>query len=318
LAEKVKRLTVLVTGGAGFIGSHIIDSLTAQDFKVICIDNLSTGRIENINKQAVFYKIDICDSAIRHIFKDEKPNIVIHHAAQVNVQKSLTFPLDDANTNILGSINIFENCVRHGVKKVVYASSAAIYGEPKYLGIDEQHPIYPQSCYGISKYVTEHYLRVFGLKNKLKYTVLRYANVYGPRQEENGGVVSKFFLDILAGNYPVIYGNGQQTRDFIYVMDVVNANLQAIRLANGKVLNISTNKDISINDLYRKIIKISNINVKPIFKEKREGDVSQSYLDNIRAERELKWKAITSLEDGLQETYKYYCTHVRGDFFNSF
>ncbi|MDD3365317.1 MAG: NAD-dependent epimerase/dehydratase family protein, partial [Syntrophomonas sp.] len=268
-------ITVLVTGGAGFIASHIIDKLIAQGYRVACIDNLSSGRIENINSQAVFYNIDISDTAIGQIFKNEKPKIVIHHAAQVDVQISLAKPLNDANTNIIGSLNVFENCVRHGVKKVTYASSAAVYGEPKYLGIDENHPVDPQSCYGLSKYTPEYYLKIFSALHKLKYTVLRYANVYGPRQGEKGegGVVSKFFLDMLKGKSPVIYGDGNQTRDFIYVTDVVNANLNAINRADGEILNISTNQGISINELYLMMSKMLDLSVKPLFGKQREGDI---------------------------------------------
>ncbi len=301
-------VTVLVTGGAGFIASHIIDKLIAQGYRVVCIDNLSSGRIENINSQAVFYNIDVCDRGIGQIIEDEKPKVVIHHAAQVDVQQSLSKPLDDANTNIIGSLNVFENCLIHGVKKVIYASSAAVYGEPKHLGIDEDHPVNPQSCYGLSKYTPEYYLKIFAEVHKLKYTVLRYANVYGPRQGEKGegGVISKFFLDMLKGKSPVIYGDGNQTRDFIYVMDVVNANLNAINQADGEILNIGTNQEISINELYLMMSKILDYSVKPIFAKKRDGDIRNSYLDNSKAQRLLTWRSQFSLEEGLKETYNYY------------
>jgi UDP-glucose 4-epimerase len=306
--------TVLVTGGAGFIASHIIDKLILTGCRVACIDNLSSGRIENINNQAAFYKADICDNEVSSIFIDEKPKIVIHHAAQIDVERSLNRPLDDADTNIIGSLNVFENCLRNGVKKIIYASSAAVYGEPKYLGINEDHPIDPQSCYGISKYTPEYYLKVFAAKHKFKYTVLRYANVYGPRQGANGegGVISRFFSNMIKGKPPIIYGDGNQTRDFIYIMDVVEANLNAIRLGEGEILNIGTNQGTSINELYSTMSKILGFAEKALNREQREGDILNSWLDNSKAQKALKWRPQISLEAGLQRTYQYYINRLKG------
>ncbi len=303
-------ITVIVTGGAGFIASHIIDKLIVQGYRVVCIDNLSCGQIENVNSQAVFYNIDMGDNRIDSIFKAEKPQVVIHHAAQVEVEQSLNKPVDDAQTNIIGSLNVFENCVRNGVQKVIYASSAAVYGEPLYLGIDENHPIKPQSCYGISKHTPEYYLQVLAAHHKLKYTVLRYANVYGPRQGEKGegGVVSRFFIDMLKERSPIIFGDGNQTRDFIYVGDVVNANLNAIQLGDGEVMNISTHQQMSVNQLFLVISKILNFAGKPQYSEPRAGDILNSYLDNRKAQRILNWQAQFSLEAGLKETCRYYCS----------
>ncbi|HEX3033100.1 MAG TPA: NAD-dependent epimerase/dehydratase family protein, partial [Bacillota bacterium] len=203
-------MKVLVTGGAGFIGSHIADKLVEKGHEVVVVDNLSTGSRDNVNAMCTFYELDITDARLEQIFCREKPQIVIHHAAQIEVPKSLAAPALDANVNILGTINILECCRRYGVTKLVYASSAAVYGTPAYLPIDEKHPISPLSNYGVSKYAAELYIKCYAQLYGVDYTVLRYANVYGPRQSHSGegGVISIFASGLLAGKAPLIQGNG--------------------------------------------------------------------------------------------------------------
>jgi len=304
-------MRILVTGGAGFIGSHLVDRLLQAGHRVIIIDNLSTGNIENVNPQAVFYLLDIREQAIEEVFRWERPEVVLHHAAQVSVQESFANPLYDASTNVIGSLNVFENCVRYGVQKVIYASSAAVYGEPCYLGIDEAHPIAPLSCYGLSKYTPELYLQVLNATYGLRFTVLRYANVYGPRQVANGeeGVVAVFFTKLMHGEAPVIFGDGQQTRDFIFVGDVVAANLQALKRGDGAVINIGTNSRISVNELYQMVQALMPKRVAPRYAAKREGDLLHSFLDNTKAKQLLDWEPVWTLPEGLRETFAYYRQH---------
>ena len=212
-------MEVLVTGGAGFIGSNIVDGLIEADHQVIVVDNLSTGKKENLNEQAEFYNLDLEDQELKEIFRENEISHVIHHAAQIDVQHSIKDPLFDAQNNILSTINLLECCRAYNVKKIIYASSAAVYGEPDYLPVDEDHPIKAMSPYGISKHTPEHYIKMYSELYNLKYTIFRYANVYGPRQDPKGegGVVSIFVDKMLAEERPVIFGDGQQTRDFVLI-----------------------------------------------------------------------------------------------------
>ncbi|HCD08834.1 MAG TPA: UDP-glucose 4-epimerase [Thermoanaerobacter sp.] len=301
-------MKVLVTGGAGFIGSHVVDLLIENGYEVIIVDNFSTGKEEFINKKAIFYKKDITDENLCEIFKKEKPDYVIHQAAQIEVQKSIDNPVFDAKVNILGTVYLLECCRKSGVKKVIYASSAAVYGNPEYLPIDEKHKVNPISYYGISKHTPEHYFEVYRQLYGLKYTILRYANVYGIRQDPKGegGVISIFIDKMLKGERPIIFGDGNQTRDFVYVKDVAKANLLALERGDNEVVNISTNKPTSINELVEIMNKIMNTSLKPIYAEPRKGDIIHSYLDNKKALDVLGWKPEYSLEEGLRETIEYY------------
>ncbi|HWP96292.1 MAG TPA: NAD-dependent epimerase/dehydratase family protein [Syntrophomonadaceae bacterium] len=295
---------VLVTGGAGFIASHITDQLVIAGYEVVVIDNLSSGRLENVHRLAKIYCEDICSPVVESIFKTEEPLYVIHHAAQTNVTASLKDPIYDAKVNIIGSINIFENCVKYSVQKVVYASSAAVYGEPLYLGLDEEHPVAPRSFYGLSKYSCEQYLASYAGLYGLNYAVLRYANVYGPRQRDDGegGVVSIFTGNLLNKRVLPIYGSGEQTRDFVYVKDVVEANIKALASQENLVVNIGSGRAITVNHLYHKLAKLMDIQTQPIYAQARPGDILHSYFDISRAERCLGWKPATGLEYGLEAT----------------
>lgn len=302
-------MRVLVTGGAGFIGSNIVDKLITLGNEVVIIDNLSTGKPENINSRAKHYKVDILSSQeVDNIFNFERPEYVIHHAAQIDVGKSIEDPLFDAQVNILGTINILKACQKYKVEKIVYSSSAAVYGIPEYLGVDELHKIEPISFYGISKYTPELYIKTFAHLYEIKYTILRYANVYGIRQDPKGegGVISIFVDKFITDETPIIYGDGEQTRDFIYVDDIVNANIASLSKGDNEIYNISTNSPISINQLVNLMSSLTNKEVQPSYKEARVGDIKHSHLKNEKAINELGWKPQYELSNGLKETLNYY------------
>jgi len=233
---------------------------------------------------------------------------VVHLAAQVDVQRSLREPLADAETNILGAVNLLEACRRFNVGKVIYASSAAVYGSPAYLPVDEKHPVEPQSPYGASKHTVEHYLRIYGEVYGVRYTALRYANVYGPRQDATGegGVVAIFVDKLLNGEAPKIFGDGEQTRDFVFVKDVAAANLAALHRGDGMILNVSTGAGLSVNSLFQTLKKITGSGLTPVNCLPRPGDITHSYLANEKAREALEWRPLHSLEEGLRETVKFY------------
>ena len=308
-------MNILVTGGAGFIGSNIVDKLVERGDKVVIVDNLSSGKRENINKKAKFYKINLLSSVLKEIFEKENITHVIHHAAQIDVQKSFEDTMYDANNNIVGTLNLLNYCVKYNVKKIIYASSAAVYGEPDYLPVDEEHPIKAMSPYGISKHTPEHYIKMYNEVHNLDYTILRYANAYGPRQDPKGegGVISIFVDNMLAGHNPVIYGNGEQTRDFIYVGDLVSANVAALNRGNNELVNISCNTRDSVNDLYRTINEILGMNLKAIYKDAKPGDIKHSVLDNSKAKKVLDWEPKNNLKEGLIKTINYYAKEIGQD-----
>ncbi|WP_019915137.1 NAD-dependent epimerase/dehydratase family protein [Paenibacillus sp. HW567] len=295
-------MKILVTGGCGFIGSHIVDELISNGHEVMVIDNLSTGLITNLNKSAYFCEVDFMTSEAERLIIEFQPEIVFHHAAQVSVQKSMFNPIDDATTNILGTIKLLEYCSNAGVKKIIYASSAAAYGNPNYLPIDEEHPIRPVSYYGISKHTPEQYIKTFCSTKELSFTILRYANVYGKRQDSTGegGVIAIFLDRLLNKEVPIFFGDGEQTRDFIYVKDIVNANLFVINNGDNEVFNVSTGSGVSLNNLYDLMNKGLNTNISPKYERPRKGDILHSYLDNGKL-RELGWSPQYSIESGLND-----------------
>ncbi|WP_409344174.1 NAD-dependent epimerase/dehydratase family protein [Paenibacillus sp. MBLB4367] len=301
-------MRVMVTGGAGFIASHLVDSLIELGHEVAVVDNMSTGKNDFLNKTAKFYNFDITSSTLNYAFKDFNPEIVYHHAAQIDVQHSLKDPVFDAKVNILGTIALLEQCKAHEVRKVVYASSAAVYGHPDYLPVDEQHPLRPISYYGISKHTPEHYIQTYANLYDLDFTILRYANAYGIRQDPKGegGVISIFLDKLLRGETPVIYGDGEQTRDFVYVKDIVSANIAALTRGSRALYNISYNLQTSVNELVHAMSEVMNIRVVPHYMPQRSGDIVHSRLNNSAAIRELGWEPTFSLRDGLAETCAYY------------
>lgn len=306
-------MKVLVTGGAGFIGSHIVDALVEQNHQVVVADNLATGSIDNINPAAKFYNMSICDKKLVHIFEEERPEIVNHQAAQTVVAKSTSEPIFDAQQNILGSLNVIVNCVRFGVKRIVYASSGgAVYGEPQYLPVDEKHRVKPISPYGVSKYAGEHYLRLYGIQYGIEYVVLRYPNVYGPRQNPNGeaGVVAIFARQMLNGEPATIFGSGDKTRDYTHVSDVVAANLLAMERGHNDIYNIGTAVETSDSKMFKEIAKLLGYTKEPIHMPVRPGEICRICLDATKAERELGWQSRISLGQGLSQTIEYYQAHL--------
>lgn len=299
--------TVLVTGGAGFIGSNIADLLLLNGYRVIAVDNLSNGNIENVNKNSVFYNEDITDLKLYKIFEIERPAYVIHTAAQINVERSMQDPVSDAIVNIIGSINVLECCQRTEVRKIIYSSTAAVYGNPLYSGIDEKHEINPISFYGMSKYLTERYMQLFNEHYGLKYTILRYANVYGARQsfKGEGGVIPSFIIRMLKGERPAVYGSGSQTRDFIYVDDVARANMFALEKGDNDIFNIGTGIEVSINDLLKSLSEIIG-ECKPLYMPEKKGDIINSYFNIIKSAEILGWKPEYTLKEGLGKTIQWY------------
>jgi UDP-glucose 4-epimerase len=305
---KHKIMKALVTGGAGFIGSHLVDALIKRGDAVVVVDNLSTGRPENLNPAATFYQADICSSELERIFEKERPEIVNHQAAQTVIQKAMEDPVFDARQNILGSLNLISQCLRFKVKRVAYASSAGVYGEPKRLPVDESHAVTPISYYGISKHTVEHYLHVSHLETSLSYVVLRYANVYGPRQSPKGeaGVVAIFTRQMLQGERPTIFGKGDKTRDYIYVADVVTANLLAMEKSVSGVYNVGTGVETSDREMFDLVAELTGYEADPHYAGVRKGEIYRSCLDSGKARKEIGWQPRLALREGLAETVDYY------------
>jgi len=301
--------TCLVSGGAGFIGSNVVDGLIENGFDVSIIDNLSTGKEKNLNPNAKFFNADIRDKAkLNEVFKEVKPRYVFHLAAQIDVRKSVSDPHFDASINVLGSINMFELSVKHKVKRIIFSSTGgALYGEPKKLPAHEETEIAPLAPYGVSKYCSEQYLNYFKRLYGIERVILRYANVYGPRQDPLGeaGVVAIFTGKILNNEKPTIFGDGNQTRDYIYVKDVVNANLLAI---NGKegVYNIGTGIETSVNELIDIFSELTKRKIEPVYAPPRPGEVNRISLDFSRAKKELGFTPQYSLQKGMEETLNWF------------
>ena len=302
-------MKVMVTGGAGFIGSHLVDALIERGYQVVVVDDLSTGRMENVNPAAAFYQVSICSPELQRILADERPELVNHQAAQTVIQKSMDDPIFDATQNILGSLNLISQCVGAGVKKIIYAGSGgAVYGEPEHRPADEGHPAHPISYYGVSKYAVEHYLRLFCLQHRLSYTVLRYANVYGPRQSPTGeaGVVAIFTRQMLLQERPTIFGKGDKTRDYVYVADVVTANLLAMESGANGVYNVGTGLETSDQEMFDILAELTGYQGSPHYTPVREGEIYRTCLDYSRARKALGWTPECALRDGLEATVNYH------------
>lgn len=311
--ESGDEMKVLITGGAGFIGSNVADLLIKEGHRVVVLDNLSQGKRENIDSSVTFYLCDILDlDKLNSIFIEEEPEVVIHNAAQIDVQTSLKEPALDSEINIKGTINILECCKSFGVKKIIYPSSAAVYGNPIYLPVDEKHSVSPISFYGISKHTPEHYIKTYADLYGIKYTIFRYANVYGIRQDPKGegGVISIFIDKFLKGDSIVIFGDGEQTRDFIYVKDIAKANLLALNSGDNMILNISTKIPVTVNQLLKTMKDICARNLDVLYSEERLGDIKHSHLDNSLAKKSLNWKQEYSLQEGIMETIEYYYSYA--------
>jgi UDP-glucose 4-epimerase len=301
--------TVLVTGGAGFIGSHLADAYIAQGHRVIVIDDLSTGRPENINPKAEFYRIGLSDEELPAVFEKAKPTIVNHHAAQASVRRSVEDPAFDAQVNVVGSLRVLELARTHGVRKVLFASTGgAIYGEQDYFPADEKHPQRPVSPYGAAKAAVEIYLDYYAARCGLAYTALRYANVYGPRQDPHGeaGVVAIFSQQLIAGERPTINGDGLQTRDFVFVEDVVAANLAGTASDFIGAVNIGTGIETSVLALFGLMKEASGAAVEPQFGPAKPGEQLRSVLEAGMAGAKLGWKPRVGLVEGLAQTVEFF------------
>jgi UDP-glucose 4-epimerase len=304
-------MRIIVTGGAGFIGSHVTDAYLAAGHEVVVIDSLwahGGGRRDNIPEKASFLHMDIRDAGIERVFREFAPEVVSHHAAQHSVAISSRDPQLDATVNVLGLLNVLENSVKVGVKKVIFASSGATFGEPKTLPINEETPQLPESPYAITKMVAEHYLRFFRAQHNLDYTALRYGNVYGPRQDPNGeaGVVSIFIGRFLARQGVKIYWDGDQTRDYVYVGDIATANVQALTRGGGANYVIGTNRKTSVNEIYRTLVEVTGFEAPIERLPRRPGDVRHAQFDPALAGRELNWYPTTPLIDGMRATVEYF------------
>jgi UDP-glucose 4-epimerase len=302
-------MKVLVTGGAGFIGSHLVDRLVQEGHEVIIVDNLVTGKRRNINRAARFYKLDIQSWRLERVFRNERPNVVMHLAAQMDVRKSVEDPMFDAQVNILGTLNVLQQAVRHGVRKVVFSSSGgAIYGEQEIYPAPESHVTRPLSPYGLSKLCGEQYLSYYQRSSGLQVVSLRYANVYGPRQDPEGeaGVVAIFIQKMLNNEQAVINGNGRQTRDFVFVEDVVEANLAVMGQETQGTYNVGTGVETSVNDLFRILIQHTGSTCKEVHGPAKKGEQARSVIDNTRMRHELSWEPKADLSEGLKKTVEYF------------
>jgi len=301
-------MKVLVTGGAGFIGSHVVDAYVDAGFDVAVVDNLSSGRRDYLNPRARFYEMDIRDSDLSGVFEKERPEVVNHHAAQPSVTASVADPGHDADVNIMGTLNLLALGKEFGARKFIFASTGgAIYGNPEYIPADEEHPTRPLSPYGIGKMVGEYYVRFYGSMG-IAGAILRYANVYGPRQDPHGeaGVVAIFSNAMLAGNPPAIYGDGTQTRDFVYVEDVARANLLATRSEVSDTANIATGVETTVNDTFRHIAEFTEFRDEPDYAPARAGEVYRIALDITHAKTWLGWTPRTTLVQGLEQTVAWF------------
>ncbi len=295
---------VLVTGGAGFVGSHVVDGLLAKGHEVLVVDDLSTGRRSNLSPHVEFVDLDVADDSFVSSAKSFKPDVISHVAAQASVPVSMSDPRLDARSNILGGLNVLQAAMETDCEQVLYVNTGgALYGEPDYLPCDEDHPIRPISGYALSKWTSECYFRMM-LPDSIPLKVLRYANIYGPRQNPHGesGVVAIFLRRMLDGDPVTINGDGEHTRDYVYVGDVVEAHEMAMNYGESVVVNIGTGEGTSVNEVFRHLQRVTGNSVPPIYGTPRPGDIRHITLDPSRAKRLLGWEPRVGLVKGLKET----------------
>lgn len=305
-------MKLLVTGGAGFIGSHITDALIEKGHEVVVVDNLLMGKLENVNPKAKFVLMDIRAKEISKLFSIEKFDAIFHLAAQMDVRKSVEDPIYDADVNVLGTLNLLQNAVQHHVKKIIFASTGgAVYGEQHEFPCSEEHPTQPVSPYGITKLTVEKYLHFYSVEYGLRYVTLRLANVYGPRQNPHGeaGVVAIFTGKLLSGGEPIINGDGKQTRDYVYVGDVVEANLRALEYPENDTFNIGTGIETDVNRIFHLLNQLTNRNAEERHGPPKPGEQRRSVIDYKKAKRLLGWEPQVSLEEGLKRTVEFFKTH---------
>jgi UDP-glucose 4-epimerase len=302
-------MRILVTGGAGFIGSHLVDCFLASGHEVAVIDNLSSGFKANVPKGVSLHELDVRDPAVEKVLIGFRPDVLCHHAAQLDVRKSVSDPMFDADVNIVGTLRLLEFCRHHGTSRVLFASTGgAIYGEQDVFPAPETHPERPISPYGVAKLSVERYLDFYRVQYGIKSTCMRYANVYGPRQNAKGeaGVVAIFADFLLRNTTPTIFGTGEQTRDFVYVKDVARANLAALKHDLVGPYNVGTGVETNVNQLYAKMAQAFGSSLKPKYDTARPGEQMRSCLDASKLARETDWKIEVSIEQGLKETCEYF------------
>jgi UDP-glucose 4-epimerase len=302
-------MRVLVTGGAGFIASHVVDALVAAGHQVSVIDDLSSGKRENVNPKATFYELDVQDAAVADVVRRERPEALCHHAAQMDVRRSVADPVGDAKINLVGLLNLMEHARQHGLKRVLFSSSGgAIYGDQEVFPAAETHKTEPISPYGVAKLASERYLFFYSLTYAISYAALRYANVYGPRQNPHGeaGVVAIFAEKLLRGEQPVINGDGGQTRDYVYVGDLVRANLAALTSTFSGAVNLGTGVETDVNTILRHLRSLCGTQVPEQHGPAKPGEQRRSVIDCRLAERVFGWRPQKSLEDGLRETVAFF------------
>ncbi|MEW5976918.1 MAG: NAD-dependent epimerase/dehydratase family protein [Acidobacteriota bacterium] len=301
-------MKILVTGGAGFIGSHVVEVYRNAGHDVVVVDDLSSGYRKNVPAGVKLYEVDIRQTHLAAVFEKEQPDIVNHQAARANVRESFEKPLLYADVNVLGSVNLLECCRRHRIKKVIYASTGgAVYGEPSELPVSEEHAINPLDPYGASKHHVEHYLRLYQSNFAIPFTVLRYPNVYGPRQDPNGeaGVVAIFAGQMLNGGEPVINGSGEQERDFVHVSDVARASVLALDKGNNEILNIGSGVGTSVTTIFSILAELSRFLDPPVHGPAKQGEVQRIFLNSNRAWQSLGWKPEVPLRKGLASTLEF-------------
>ena len=302
-------MKIMVTGGAGFIGSHVVDLLVEGGHDVVIVDNLSTGRLSNLNPKAKFYQVDIRSPELEKVIETERPEVIDHHAAQMDVRKSVADPVYDADINIIGGLNILNLAVKHNVRKVIYISSGgAVYGEPVYLPCDEKHPVQPLCPYGATKYMLELYLYMYKQTYGLDYSVLRYPNVYGPRQDPKGeaGVVAIFTGLMLNDKQVTVNGTGEQVRDYVFVRDCARANVMLLSEGSGQVFNLGYGIGTTVNQIFSGLKEITGYKKDANYGPARAGETFQIYLDATCAKKVLGWEPTIPLHDGLSKTVDYF------------
>jgi len=298
----------LVTGGAGFVGSHLVDRLLADGYRVCVVDDLSTGATSNVSQNAEFHRVDICDATpLDDVFARFRPEVVFHAAAQTDVRRSVREPDFDARVNVVGGLNVLRAAAARGARRIVYASSAAVYGNPARVPVSETDPTRPISEYGASKLAFEHYLGAYATRGLIEYAALRYANVYGPRQRSDGeaGVVSIFTRQMIAGEPVTIFGDGSKTRDYIYVSDVVEATVRAAKGPPSVVANVGWGREVSDLELFGAVAAAAGYTRKPTYAPDRPGDVARSCLDGAVAQRTWDWRPVVPVPDGVRRVVEY-------------
>ncbi len=300
-------MKILVAGGAGFIGSHVVDSYVSDGHETVVVDSLASGNRDNLNMTATFCEVDLCDqTALEDVFVREQPDYVNHHAAQVDVRRAVEDPSYDAHQNVMGTINLLECCRKYSVQKIIYVSSGgAVYGEPISFPVTESHPICPLSPYGLSKYIGEQYVELYNRLHGLDYTILRYPNVYGPRQDPKGeaGVVAIFTQLLRAQKQPTIFGDGTKTRDYLFVKDIVRANQLVTGDAGGcEIFNLGWSKEVTDQQVFEAVRDALAAKVEPIYSGRRPGEIERICLDASKVERELRWRPEVFFLDGVKRT----------------